>query len=189
MCLCVLTCTHNSHTHTCAHPWSDCFGKMLGMPKWDTSQTLEILHLWQFFCPQPELHHTPGREGTTQLLKIGSYCCMLLHSPHSGCHCDSILGSHLAGMVSKTCSQGEGGSDKGRSEKYTRAISKVDCTCYPCLHLHLMLQPAFQQLLKAWAETPMMRCWSPAPYSHMVYSPEVEICKETFLSEAHQDRK
>lgn len=82
-------------------------------------QTMELLHLWQFFCPQPELHQTLGREGTTQLLEIGSYCCVLLHSPHSGCHYDSILGSHLAGMVSMTCSEGE------RGREWQRRIRKV----------------------------------------------------------------
>lgn len=90
---------------------------------------------------------------------------MLLHSPHSGCHCDSILGSHLAGMVSMTCSEGEGGSDKGRSEKHTRAISKVNYTYPPMLApaLNVMLQPAFPQRLKACARSPRMRLWGPAP--------------------------
>lgn len=96
---------------------------------------------------------------------------MLLHSLHSGCHGDSILGSHLAGVLSMTCREGEGGNDEGRSEKYTRAFSKVNYTYspLPAPALDVMPQPAFPQRLKAGAEIHRMRLRSPAPYSHMVY--------------------
>lgn len=132
----VFVCAHMHTQLTYAHvctPMIWLFWKDAG--KWDTSQTLELPHLWQFFCPQPELHPTPGREGTTQLLEIGSYCCVLLHSPRSACHWDSILGSHLVGMVSKTCSRAREGvikkdqkSTPGHQQSELHLFSPA-CTC------------------------------------------------------------
>lgn len=108
---------------------------------------------------------------------------MLLHSLYSGCHGDSILGSHLAGVLSMTCREGEGGNDEGRSEKYTRAVSKVNYTYspMPAPALNVMPQPAFPQQLKAEAEIHRMRLWSPVPYSHMVsmvHEWNLPICRD-----------
>lgn len=99
--------------------------------------------------------------------------------PHSGCHYDSILGSHLAGRVSVTRRKAHQGHQQ----------SKLYLCPLPAPVPNLMHQPAFWQRLKARAETPMIRCWSPGPYSYRVCGPQVEICKETFPSMAHPDRK
>lgn len=61
--------------------------------------------------------------------------------PHSGCHYDSILGSHLAGRVSVTCRKAHQGHQQ----------SKLYVCSLPAPALNLRHQPAFQQRLKAWA--------------------------------------
>lgn len=71
-------------------------------------------------------HRHARGESTTQLLKIGSCCSVLLSIPHSGCHFDSVSLGHiwLAGYQ-RTCG-GMEGCYKGRSQKYIKTISKVN---------------------------------------------------------------
>lgn len=97
--------------------------------------------------------------------------------PHSGCHYDSVLGSHLAGRVSVTCRKAHQGNQQTifmppactypQSDAPAGFSTATEGTGWDSHDK--MLEPRTIQLQGLW--------------------PTVEICKETFLSMAHPDSK